>query len=146
MCDRIFRTYPCDRSFCTKGGWRCSVLYPVFVCGILCAVPMFVQEQPRISEILARRGCRLPMRECSLAEVAYTLQVIAQKKQIRPWLLCFSAWNPYSLWLTGWVILGERLSGRELFGCALVICRGAPGTDPGKEAGLKRSSDRLTGI
>ena len=103
-----------------------------FVCGILCAVPMFVQEQPRISEILA---AWIPLAYAGVLScgVAYTLQVIAQKNT-DPTVasLLLSLESVFSV-LTGWVILGERLSGRELFGCALVFAAVLLAQIPGKK-------------
>ncbi len=103
-----------------------------FVCGILCAVPMFVQEQPRISEILA---AWMPLAYAGVLScgVAYTLQVIAQKNT-DPTVasLLLSLESVFSV-LTGWVILGERLSGRELFGCALVFAAVLLAQIPGKK-------------
>ncbi|MCD8081974.1 MAG: DMT family transporter [Clostridiales bacterium] len=53
--------------------------------------------------------------------VGYTLQVVAQK-DVDPTIasLLMSLESVFSL-LAGWVILGQRLSGRELGGCALVF-------------------------
>lgn len=91
-----------------------------FVCGILCAVPMLVQEQPQIGEILA---AWMPLAYAGVLScgVAYTLQVIAQKNT-DPTVasLILSLESVFSVF-AGWVILRERLSGRELFGCALVF-------------------------
>jgi len=53
--------------------------------------------------------------------VAYTLQVIAQKN-VEPSVasLILSLESSVSL-LGGWLILGQALSQKELFGCALVF-------------------------
>lgn len=102
-----------------------------FVCGILCAVPMLVREQPRSGEILA---AWMPLAYAGVLScgVAYTLQVIAQKNT-DPTVasLLLSLESVFSV-LTGWVILGERLSGRELFGCALVFAAVILAQIPGK--------------
>ena len=102
-----------------------------FVCGILCAVPMLAQEQPRPGEILA---AWMPLAYAGVLScgVAYTLQVIAQKNT-DPTVasLLLSLESVFSV-LTGWVILGERLSGRELFGCALVFAAVVLAQIPGK--------------
>lgn len=102
-----------------------------FVCGILCAVPMLVQEQPRSGAILA---AWMPLAYAGVLScgVAYTLQVIAQKNT-DPTVasLLLSLESVFSV-LTGWVILGERLSGRELFGCALVFAAVILAQIPGK--------------
>lgn len=102
-----------------------------FVCGVLCAVPMLVQEQPRFGEILE---AWMPLAYAGVLScgVAYTLQVIAQKNT-DPTVasLLLSLESVFSV-LTGWVILGERLSGRELFGCALVFAAVVLAQIPGK--------------
>ena len=98
---------------------------------ILCAVPMLVQEQPQIGEILA---AWMPLAYAGVLScgVAYTLQVIAQKNT-DPTVasLILSLESVFSV-LAGWVILGERLSGRELFGCALVFTAVLLAQLPGK--------------
>lgn len=103
-----------------------------FVCGILCAVPMLVQEQPRLDEILA---AWMPLVYAGVLScgVAYTLQIIAQKNT-DPTVasLLLSLESVFSV-LTGWVILGERLSERELFGCALVFAAVLLAQIPGKK-------------
>lgn len=103
-----------------------------FVCGILCAVPMLAQEQPQFGEILA---AWMPLAYAGVLScgVAYTLQVIAQKNT-DPTVasLLLSLESVFSV-LTGWVILGERLSGRELFGCALVFVAVVLAQIPGKQ-------------
>ena len=103
-----------------------------FVCGILCAVPMLVQEQPQIGEILA---AWMPLAYAGVLScgVAYTLQVIAQKNT-DPTVasLILSLESVFSV-LAGWVILGEHLSGRELFGCALVFAAVLLAQLPGKK-------------
>lgn len=91
-----------------------------FVCGILCAVPMLVSEQPQISQIME---AWVPLAYAGVLScgVAYTLQVVAQKNTDPAVAsLILSLESVFSV-LAGWVILGERLSGRELFGCALVF-------------------------
>ena len=107
-----------------------------FVCGILCAVPMLAQEQPRPGEILA---AWMPLAYAGVLScgVAYTLQVIAQKNT-DPTVasLLLSLESVFSV-LTGWVILGEHLSGRELFGCALVFAAVILAQIPGKQPAPK---------
>ena len=91
-----------------------------FVCGILCAVPMLVSEQPQISQIME---AWVPLAYAGVLScgVAYTLQVVAQKNTDPAVAsLILSLESVFSV-LAGWVILGERLPGRELFGCALVF-------------------------
>lgn len=91
-----------------------------FVCGILCAVPAMVSEQPQLRWILA---AWMPLVYAGVLScgVAYTLQVIAQKNTDPAVAsLILSLESVFSV-ITGWIVLGERLSGRELFGCGLVF-------------------------
>lgn len=91
-----------------------------FVCGILCAVPMLVSEQPQAGQIL---DAWLPLTYAGVLScgVAYTLQVVAQKNT-DPTVasLLLSLESVFSV-ITGWIVLGEHLSRREMFGCALVF-------------------------
>lgn len=107
------------------------------VCGILCAVPMLALERPQVDEILA---AWMPLAYAGVLScgVAYTLQVIAQKNT-DPTVasLLLSLESVFSV-LTGWVILGERLSGRELFGCALVFAAVLLAQLPGKKMAPER--------
>lgn len=91
-----------------------------FVSGILCAVPMLTVEQPQIGEILAAWQPLLYAGVLS-SGAAYTLQIIAQKNT-DPTVasLLLSLESVFSV-IAGWIILGERLSGREMFGCVLVF-------------------------
>lgn len=91
-----------------------------FISGMLCAVPMFLHEKPQIGALMQ---AWLPLVYAGVLScgVAYTLQVIAQKNT-DPTVasLVLSMESVFSA-VTGWMILGERLSGRELFGCLLVF-------------------------
>ena len=91
-----------------------------FVCGGLSAVLMFLFEKPDIHKIVA---AWLPILYTGVLSsgVAYTLQIVAQKN-VNPTVasLLMSLESVFSA-LAGWVILGQGLSGRELFGCALMF-------------------------
>ncbi|MBQ1351589.1 MAG: DMT family transporter [Oscillospiraceae bacterium] len=91
-----------------------------FTCGILCGIPMLIWERPQMGDILA---AWLPVLYAGVFScgVAYTLQIVAQKN-VNPTVasLLLSLESVFSV-LAGWVILGERLSLRELIGCALVF-------------------------
>lgn len=91
-----------------------------FVSGILCAVPMFIYEKPQISEVLS---AWMPLIYAGVFScgVAYTLQIVAQKNTDPAVAsLILSLESVFSA-IAGWIILGERMSGRELFGCVLVF-------------------------
>ena len=91
-----------------------------FVCGIASLIPMFVLENPTISGIMAGIGALLYTGVLS-SGVACTLQIIGQKN-VNPAIAslilslesCFAA-------LAGWIVLGQKLSVRESFGCILMF-------------------------
>lgn len=90
------------------------------VCGVLCACPMIFIEKPTVAQILT---AWLPIAYAGIMScgVAYTLQIIAQKG-IDPTVasLLMSLESVFAA-LSGWLILHEHLSARELFGCVLVF-------------------------
>lgn len=91
-----------------------------FVSGILCAVPMLIVEQPQLGEILVAWQPLLYAGVLS-SGVAYTLQIVAQKNTDPAVAsLLLSLESVFSV-IAGWIILGERLSGREMLGCVLVF-------------------------
>lgn len=91
-----------------------------FTSSALCAVPMFLLESPSLQAIFSAAAPILYAGVLSCG-VAYTLQVIAQK-HTSPTVasLLLSLESVFSV-LAGWLLLGQGLSLRELFGCALVF-------------------------
>ncbi len=91
-----------------------------FVCGLLSLVLMVIFEEPRLGDILAGWGPILYAGIMSCG-VAYTLQIVGQKG-VNPTIasLILSLESSISV-LAGWVILGQRLSGRQLIGCAVMF-------------------------
>ncbi len=91
-----------------------------FTAGALAAVPSLLWENPAFSQILQAAAPILYAGVMSCG-VAYTFQVIGQK-HTDPTVasLILSLESVFSL-LAGWVLLGQKLSGRELFGCVLVF-------------------------
>jgi drug/metabolite transporter (DMT)-like permease len=90
------------------------------VCGILSVICMFIFEEPQISAILEAWVPILYAGAMSCG-VAYTLQIIGQKG-MNPTIasLILSLESVVSV-ISGWLILGETLSVRELAGCALML-------------------------
>jgi len=88
--------------------------------GVLCAVPMLMFEGPRPEAILT---AWIPILYAGVMScgVAYTFQVMGQKNA-DPTVasLLLSLESVFSV-LAGWVLLGQGLKGRELFGCALMF-------------------------
>ena len=108
-----------------------------FITGILSAIPMFLFETPRLSDIFA---AAVPVLYAGVLScgVAYTLQIVAQK-DADPTVasLILSLESVFSV-LGGWVILGQKLSIREIAGCILmfsaIILAQLPGKPENKEA------------
>lgn len=98
----------------------CLSCIQFFVCSFLCAVPMFVFEHPEAASIL---DTWFPLAYAGILScgAAYTLQIVAQKNT-DPTVasLILSLESVFSV-ITGWFILKEHLSERELFGCILVF-------------------------
>lgn len=87
---------------------------------IISAVPTLLWEQPVFTEILQAWQPVLYAGVMSCG-VAYTLQIIAQKNA-DPTVasLLLSLESVFSV-LAGWVLLGQGLSFKELFGCVLIF-------------------------
>ena len=91
-----------------------------FVCGICCGVFMLLFETPQITEILAAWQPILYAGVMSCG-VAYNLQIVGQK-DMNPTVasLILSLESCISV-LAGWLILGQKLSRRELLGCVIMF-------------------------
>lgn len=91
-----------------------------FVCGILSMIPALIMEHPQISSILT---AWLPILYAGIMScgVAYTLQIVGQKN-VNPTVasLILSLESCISV-LAGWVILGQKLSAKELLGCVIMF-------------------------
>ena len=89
-------------------------------CGILSGICMFLFEKPQLSNILA---AWMPILYAGVLScgVAYTLQIIGQKG-LNPTVasLILSMESVISV-IAGWLILGQKLSSRELLGCVLMF-------------------------
>ena len=87
-----------------------------FVCGILSIPFMFTIETPAFNAVTE---AWMPLLYAGVLScgVAYTLQILGQKN-VNPAVasLILSLESCFSV-LAGWVVLGERLSVRELMGC-----------------------------
>ncbi len=91
-----------------------------FVAGILSLIAALAVETPSLAAVAGSLG---PLLYTGLLSsgVAYTLQVIAQKDT--PPALASLVMSLESVFaaLSGYLVLGQALSGRELLGCALVF-------------------------
>lgn len=106
--------------FSPKGDGVVISCIQFFTCGILSVVLMFATETPNVTDILAAKWPILYAGVLS-SGVAYTLQVVAQKNvnpTVASLILCLESVVSA---LTGWLILHEVLSSRELLGCVLMF-------------------------
>lgn len=104
-----------------------------FVVGIISTAAMFIWETPSMDNILL---CWLPICYSGIlsAGVGFTFQIIGQS-YTEPTVasLLMSLESVFSM-LFGWLLLNQRLSGWELFGCGLVFAGVIIAQIPGKKA------------
>lgn len=91
-----------------------------FVCGILSGIGMLLTENPQISAILQ---AWMPVLYAGVMScgVAYTLQIVGQKGMDPTVASLIMSLESVVSVLAGWVLLGQKLSARELAGCALMF-------------------------
>lgn len=91
-----------------------------FVCGILSLGMMALFEKPVMANIFAAWAPILYAGVMSCG-VAYTLQIVGQKG-VNPTIasLILSLESSISV-LAGWLILGQKLSGRQITGCVIMF-------------------------
>ena len=109
-----------------------------FVCGILSGIAMLFIEEPHLADIFA---AWIPILYAGIMScgVAYTLQIVGQKG-MNPTVasLILSLESCISV-LAGWLILGQKLSVRELSGCLIMFGAIILAQLPGKQE--KSSTD-----
>lgn len=109
-----------------------------FVCGILSGIAMLFTEKPHLADIFA---AWIPILYAGIMScgVAYTLQIVGQKG-MNPTVasLILSLESCISV-LAGWLILGQKLSVRELSGCLIMFGAIILAQLPGKQE--KSSTD-----
>lgn len=88
--------------------------------GAVSIIPALVIERPSVSSILA---AWLPILYAGLLSsgVAFTLQVVAQRYTDPTLASITMSFESVFAVLSGWVILGETLSTREIFGCVAMF-------------------------
>ena len=90
------------------------------VCGILSGIPALIFESPDLAGIFA---AKIPVLYAGVMScgVAYTLQIVGQKN-MNPTVasLILSLESCISV-IAGWLILGQNLNSREIWGCILMF-------------------------
>lgn len=88
--------------------------------GIMMLIPTFVFETPTIDGIYAA-GFSILFTGIMSSAVAYTLQIIGQRYTTPTLATLIMSLESVFAALAGWLLLGENLSLKELFGCVLVF-------------------------
>lgn len=103
-----------------------------FVCGILSGIGMLLTENPQITSILQ---AWMPVLYAGVMScgVAYTLQIVGQKGMDPTVASLIMSLESVVSVLAGWVLLGQKLSARELAGCALMFTAIVLAQLPGKQ-------------
>ena len=106
--------------FSPKGDGVVISCIQFFTCGILSGIPMLFFENPLVGSMLDAKWSILYAGVLS-SGVAYTLQVVAQKN-VNPTVasLILSLESVVAV-LSGWIILGQGMGSREIWGCVLMF-------------------------
>ncbi len=90
------------------------------VCGTINIVLMFLFEKPVMSEILK---CTIPILYAGVMScgVAYTLQIIGQKYAEPTVASIVMSLEAVFAALAGWLLIGQAMTLREIFGCILMF-------------------------
>lgn len=91
-----------------------------FTAGLLMLICMFIFEKPTIPNIMGAGGTILYAGIMSCG-VAYTLQILGQKHTNPTLATMLMSLESVFAALSGWLILGEKLSIKEFFGCVLIF-------------------------
>lgn len=91
-----------------------------FTAGLLMLICMFIFEKPTIPNIMGAGGTILYAGILSCG-VAYTLQILGQKHTTPTLATMLMSLESVFAALSGWLILGEKLSIKEFIGCVLIF-------------------------
>lgn len=91
-----------------------------FTAGILMTICTFIFENPRIGDIIGA-GYTILYAGILSSGVAYTLQILGQRDTDPTSATLIMSLESVFAALSGWLILGESLTARELIGCILVF-------------------------
>ena len=91
-----------------------------FVVTVITSIGMLLTETPTLAGIL---GSMIPILYVGILSsgVAFTLQILAQKDSDPTVISVLLSLESVFAVIAGAIILGDRMSGREYFGCALVM-------------------------
>jgi drug/metabolite transporter (DMT)-like permease len=106
-------------------------------CGIACLAVGLVIEPVSLA-VIARAAPTIAYGGALSVGIAYTIQVVAQKYAAPSHAAVIFSMEGVFAALAGWFVLGETLSTRALFGCALmlaglIVCQVMPGWRRGRD-------------
>lgn len=106
------------------------------VCGLVCLVVGLAIEPVSLA-VIARGAPTIAYGGALSVGIAYTIQVVAQKYAAPSHAAVIFSMEGVFAALAGWLVLGETLSARALFGCALmlaglIVCQVMPGWRRGR--------------
>ena len=90
------------------------------VCGLITLVLMLLFEHPTLSGILAAKWPILYAGVLSCG-VAYTFQILGQRRTDPAVASLIMSLEAVISALAGWLLLGQSMSGREIFGCVIMF-------------------------
>lgn len=108
-----------DRLGSTVDGLRLNCIQCLVVM-VLSAIFMFATESPKFTDIVS---CWLPISYAGVLSlgVAYSFQVLGQQRIEPTAATLIMSLESVVAAISGWLILGESMTGWELFGCVLVF-------------------------
>lgn len=114
-----------------------------FFCGIFSLVPILLWHAAPLPSATAVRACLWPLLYCAILSsgVAYTLQIVSQKHLEASVASLIMSMESVFAALSGWAVLGERLTLREIAGCALVFAAVTVAQRNGKDNRKVESSE-----
>ncbi|CAB3762134.1 hypothetical protein LMG29739_03798 [Paraburkholderia solisilvae] len=95
-------------------------LFQFVACGVICCAIALVCEPIRIADMVRAAPTILYGGALSVG-VAYTIQVVAQKHAAPAHAAVIFSMEGVFAALAGWLVLGETLTARATFGCALML-------------------------
>lgn len=105
--------------FSKQDGLKISCIQ-FFVCGVISLIAMLIFEKPNI-HILFKAWLPIFYAGIFSSGVGYTLQILGQKTAEPAVASIVMSLESVFAALAGWIILNERLSNSEMFGCVLVF-------------------------
>ena len=109
------------------------------ICALLAGVFMLIFEAPKMENILVSWFPLVYAGVLSMG-VAYTLQIVGQKKLEPTTASLHMSFESVFAALSGWLLLNETLSWTEFLGCALVLCAILLSQLPNKNAAHRADS------